>query len=79
MLSVLSETQNTVVETITMQPALKEALQYLKDAGFEMGHSTYYRHRKKIQDMKLERMHHIAKFFPDQHLERIDKCELIEK
>ena len=28
--------------------------------------------------MKLERMHHIAKYFPDQHLERIDRCELIE-
>jgi uncharacterized protein (DUF488 family) len=34
---------------------------------------------KKRSDMKLERMQHIALYFQDQHLERIDKCELIEK
>ncbi len=30
--------------------------------------------------MKLERMHHIAKVvYQDQHLERLDKVELVEK
>ena len=44
-----------------------------------MSERKYYRHKKKIKEMKLESMHHIAKYFPDQHLERIDICELVEK
>jgi hypothetical protein len=49
----------------------------LKELGFEMYEPTYFRQNKN-QDMKLERMHQIAKY-SDQHLERIDRCELIEK
>jgi len=79
MLSILTDTQKAVVDTITMRLHLEHALDYVKHAGFPMGRRTYYRHKKKIQEMKLERMHHIAKYFPDQHLERIDRCELIEK
>jgi hypothetical protein len=44
-----------------------------------MSQAKYFRQKKKIENMKLDRMHHIAKFFPDQHLERIDRCELVEK
>jgi hypothetical protein len=44
-----------------------------------MSERTYYRHKKELQDSKLERMQQIALYFQDQHLERIDKCEIIEK
>ena len=41
---------------------------------------TYYRHKKQIQDMKLERLRFIAKVaYEEQHLERIDRMELIER
>ena len=79
MLSVLSETQRAIVEVMTMRLHVPQALEYLKDAGHEMSRAKYFRQRKKIENMKLERMHYIAKYFPDQHLERIDKCELVEK
>ena len=79
MLSVLSDTQKAIVEVMTMRLLAPQALEYLKNAGHEMSRSKYFRQRKKIEEMKLERMHYIAKYFPDQHLERIDRCELIEK
>jgi hypothetical protein len=79
MLSILNDCDRAIVETINMRLHEKEALQYLQDHGYQMSARKYYRHKKQIEDMKLERMHHIAKFFPDQHLERIDKLELIEK
>jgi hypothetical protein len=62
-----------------MRLHVPQALEYLKDAGHEMSRAKYFRLRKNVENMKLERMHYIAKYFPDQHLERIDRCELIEK
>jgi hypothetical protein len=79
MLSVLSETQRAIVETMTMRLHIIQALDYLKDAGHEMSRAKYFRLRNKVEEMKIDRMHAIAKYFPDQHLERIDRCELVEK
>jgi hypothetical protein len=62
-----------------MRLHVSQALGYLKDLGHEMSRAKYFRQRKKIQEMKLERMHFIAKYFPDQHLERIDRCELVDR
>jgi hypothetical protein len=45
----------------------------------EMGLSTYYRYKKKIENMKLERMHFIADHFQELHLEKIDRLELIDR
>ena len=79
MLSILSDTQKAVVDTITMRLDLTTALDYVKHCGFPMGSRTYYRHKKKIQEMKLERLHFIAKVaYEEQHLERVDRMELIE-
>jgi hypothetical protein len=62
-----------------MRLHVTQALQYLEQHGYPMSERQYYRHKKKMQEMKFERMHYIAKYFPDQHLERIDCCELVEK
>ena len=44
-----------------------------------MKRRTYYRHKKQIEDMKLERMQFIARVaYEEQHLERVDRMELIE-
>jgi hypothetical protein len=62
-----------------MRLHLQHVLDYVKHAGFPMGRRTYYRHKKKIQEMKIERMHFIAKIaYEEQHLERVDRMELIE-
>ena len=79
MLSVLSERQKAIVEAITMRLHTKPALRYLTDVGHKMSEATFFREKKKIEEMKFERMQHIALYFQDQHLERIDKCELVEK
>src|SRR6478672_5955554 len=79
MLSMLSDSEKAIVEAMTMRLHVAQALQYLEGLGYPMSERKYYRLKKKIKDRKLERMHHIAKYFPDQHLERIDRCELIEK
>lgn len=79
MLSMLSEKEKAVVETITMRFHASEALVYLKRVGMEMGLSTYYRYRRKVEDMKLERMQFIADHFQELHLEKIDRLELIDR
>ena len=63
MLSILIETQQAIVETITMRPHVPQALQYLKDAGFEMSRAKYIRQKKKVEEMKFQLMAHIAKTF----------------
>ena len=56
------------------------ALKYLQDVGITISRATYFRQKKKVEELKLRRLYHIAKIgFQDQHLERIDNCELIEK
>ena len=45
-----------------------------------MSDTTWYREKNKLEKMKLERLYHIAKYrFDEQHLERIDTCETIQK
>ena len=79
MLSILSDTQKAVVDTTTMKLNLAHALDFLKNAGFPMGRRTYYRHKKKIEELKTDRMRFIAKVaYEEQHLERIDRMEMIE-
>ena len=79
MLSILSDTQKAVLDTVTMRLDLTNSLDYLKHVGFPMKRRTYYRHKKKIEDMKLERMRFIARVaYEEQHLDRVDRMELIE-
>jgi hypothetical protein len=46
MMSVLSDKELAVIDTITIRFHAPEALVYLKDLGIEMGIATYYRYRK---------------------------------
>ena len=79
MLSILSDTQKAVLDTVTMRLDCTNSLDYVRSVGFPMKRRTYYRHKKKIEDMKLERMRFIAKVaYEEQHLERVDRMELIE-
>jgi len=78
--NIVTDRQKAVLETMRMRLTEKEALEYLRNAGFEMSDTTWYREKKQLEEMKLKRLYHIAKIgFEDQHLQRIDICELIEK
>jgi hypothetical protein len=80
MLSILSDTQKAVVDTMTMRLSTNKSLEYLKDHGFEVSRRNYFRHKKKVQSLKLKRLYHIAKIgFEEQHLERIDQLKLIHE
>ncbi len=78
MLSILSDTEKAVVETMTMRMLPNEALQYLKDCGIKISKRSYFRYKAKLEAMKFQRLMHIAERFTDQHLQRIDKLELVE-
>ena len=79
-IKILTERQKAVIETMKMRLTEKEALQYLSDYGFEMSDTTWYREKNKLEKMKLERLYHIAKYrFDEQHLERVDTVEIIQK
>jgi len=78
--NIVTDRQKAVLETMRMRLTEKEALEYLRNAGFQMSDTTWYREKKQLEEMKLKRLYHIAKIrFEDQHLQRIDICELIEK
>ena len=58
----------------------KQSLEYLKEVGFDIGPATFYREKRKVEELKLKRLYHIAKIgFQDQHLDRIDNTELCLK
>jgi hypothetical protein len=80
MSNILSDTEKAVVETIRMRLSTEQALQYMKDNGFSVSRATYFRHKKKLEEKKLERLYHMATLgFEYQHLDRIEGLELIEK
>jgi len=60
-----------------LQPA--EAISYLKDCGYKTSRTTYFRYKKKVESLKWQRLIHAANLFTDQHLQRLDKLELIEE
>jgi hypothetical protein len=79
-LRTITDRQKVVIETITMRLSTKEALVYLHEHGFPIKEATYYREKTKLENMKMERLNLMAKVgFVDQHLDKIDKLECIEK
>ena len=50
--SILTDSEKAVVPTITMRLNLREALEYLKNTGFELSERTYFRYKKKVESMK---------------------------
>ena len=80
MLRDLTNTKRAVLETMRMRLSERQALGYLEAAGYPMKHAQYYRHKRELKAQKLERLHYIAAMgFEDQHLDRIDICELIAR
>jgi hypothetical protein len=76
----LTERQKAVIETIRMRLSEQQSLKYLKEVGFPCSVATFYREKKKVEEMKLKRLYHIASIgFVDQHLDRIDNTELCLK
>jgi hypothetical protein len=58
----------------------KESMQYLHDRGFKISVQHFYRLKKSIQQSRFDRLNLIAKHgFVDQHLERIDQLESVNK
>jgi hypothetical protein len=78
MSSILSDTEQAVVQTMTMRLNEKQALIFLKQNGIDISRRTYFRCKKRIESLKWQRLYHIAELFTDQHLQMIDKLELVE-
>lgn len=76
--ALLTDSEQAVLQTMTMQMSPKKALEYLKNIGIDMSERTYFRHRKKVEATKWQRLYRIAELFTDQHLQRIDRLELVE-
>jgi hypothetical protein len=75
----MTDSEQAVVHCITMRLNIRQALQFLKHEGFDMCERTYCRHKKKVESMKLDRLVHTANLFTEQHLQRLDKLELVEE
>lgn len=76
----LTGTKRAVLETVRMRLSEKQALLYLEGVGYPMKRTQFYRHKQQLEAKKMERLHFIAMMgFENQHLDRIDTCELIAK
>jgi hypothetical protein len=75
----MTDSEQAVVHCITMRLNIRQALQYLKDEGLDMCERTFYRYKKKVESMKWDRLVHTANLFTEQHLQRLDKLELVEQ
>lgn len=65
---------------MVMKFSEKESMQFLSDKGFNISVPQFYRLKRRIQESRFERLSLIAKQgFVDQHLERIDQLEIINK
>ena len=63
-----------------MRLTRQEALEYLRGQGYPISNSTLGRIKSELKRNSLSRMHQIATYeFHEQHLNRIDNCELIAK
>jgi hypothetical protein len=80
MLSILNDTQKAIAETIIMNLDTKHALKYMSKVGHRISRPTYFRQKKKLEGMKLERLTFFSKYgFEEQHIERIDNLETVKK
>jgi hypothetical protein len=76
--NILTDTEQAVLQTMTMKMSPMKALEYLKVVGVDISKRTYFRCKKKVESTKWQRLYSIAEHFTDQHLQRIDRLELIE-
>jgi hypothetical protein len=76
--NILTDTETAVLQTMTMQMNPMKALEYLKGVGIDISKRTYFRCKKKVEATKWQRLYHIAEQFTDQHLQRIERLQLIE-
>lgn len=80
MLSPLSDREKAIVECMRMRLNSQESLTFLREHGMPTAIATFYRVRKRLEDTKLQRLYAIAAIgFEDQHMERIDQCEMAAK
>src|SRR5215208_4718665 len=77
--SMLTERQKAVIETIRMRLSEQQSLEYLKEVGFACSAATFYREKKKVEELKLKRLYIASIGFVDQHLDRIENTELCLK
>ncbi len=76
----LTEYKRAVLTTITMRLTRKEAVAYLRGEGYPISNATLGRIKSELKRTSLSRMQKIAAYeFHEQHLNRIDTCELICK
>jgi hypothetical protein len=51
MSGILSDTEQAVVQTMTMRLNEKQALFFLKQNGIDISRRTYFRHKKKVDSL----------------------------
>ena len=61
--SILTERQKIIIETIRMRLTGQQSLEYLSDVGFPCSTATFYREKKKVEEMKQEVISHCFQWF----------------
>ena len=76
----ITEKQRAVIDTIRMHLKYDKALIYMKDHGYEMGQSTWYRWVQKLNNNKRERLYEIARIgYEEEHTDSIEEIETARK
>ena len=73
----LNDREKVVITTKVMRFSEKEAIDYLKEKGYQMSKKTYYRILRRIAADTKKRLFEICKTMKERHMDRIDDVEFI--
>jgi hypothetical protein len=68
-----------VMRCMVMRLDEREALEYIKEQGYDLSRAQFYRIKKNIRGSRFERLSAVAKGFVDHHLERMDTLDLVNR
>lgn len=70
--------ESKIIMCMVRRLSTKEALEYLKENGYEIPERTYFEHKKKLKERKSERITNVVDDLIWKHFELMDTLELIQ-
>jgi len=70
--------ESKIIICMVRRLSTKESLEYLKENGYEIPERTYFDHKKKLKELKGERVINVVNDIVWKHFELMDTLELIQ-
>ena len=74
-----SAKRDLVLSTIIMRLTTEQALEFIKDKGYSISRSNFFRLKGQLNKDKLKNLYSIAKNFDSFHLERLNEIQEVRR